>query len=371
MQLSFDAADRLVDLIEASRGPVPLDEAARSLYALRSAPTAIARALLDDVISGDARLAWRGAGVGLADPPGASDAARDCLVRRLRSRDDRALALPLPDRRDRRATGRGAGGRCGLRDARQPGGRAAAGDHGTDRDRTGASPRRPGRGARRPPLPRVRRRRGARRPQRPVRPRLSRPGRRAAHGEARGSPGRRHGRARAAAPRRPDGPLRARASRALLRDIGCTVPSCAGRRLCHGGDPDRAHRARAGARCGDGGRPRRAVGTARPTPADEALPRRRCPGDTRNVRLPRPARAGALRGPGAQSQRPAPLVLLRRAAETGRGGGPRRAGSGRVGVLWERAGSCARRAAASARASPAGERAQHAAGPPRLPSPPR
>ncbi len=72
LQLSFDAADRLVDLVEASRGPVPLDEAARSLFALASAPTAIARALLDDVVSGDARLVWRGAAVGLADPPGES-----------------------------------------------------------------------------------------------------------------------------------------------------------------------------------------------------------------------------------------------------------------------------------------------------------
>jgi len=72
MQLSFDAADRLVELVEASRGPVPAGEAARSLYALASAPTAIARALLDDVVSGDARLTWRGAAVGLADPPGAA-----------------------------------------------------------------------------------------------------------------------------------------------------------------------------------------------------------------------------------------------------------------------------------------------------------
>ena len=29
MQLSFDAADRLVELVEARRGPVPADEAAR------------------------------------------------------------------------------------------------------------------------------------------------------------------------------------------------------------------------------------------------------------------------------------------------------------------------------------------------------
>lgn len=71
MQLSFDAADRLVELVQARRGPVPGDEAARQLFALASAPGAIARALLDDVVSGDARLAWRGASVGLADPPGA------------------------------------------------------------------------------------------------------------------------------------------------------------------------------------------------------------------------------------------------------------------------------------------------------------
>ncbi len=71
MQLSFDAADRLVELVEARRGPVPADEAARTLCALASAPTALARSLLYDVVSGDARLAWRGASVGLASPPGA------------------------------------------------------------------------------------------------------------------------------------------------------------------------------------------------------------------------------------------------------------------------------------------------------------
>jgi DNA polymerase-3 subunit epsilon len=71
MQLSFDAADRLVELVEARRGPVPVDEAARALFALASAPTALARSLLDDVVAGDVRLAWRGAHVGLARPPGA------------------------------------------------------------------------------------------------------------------------------------------------------------------------------------------------------------------------------------------------------------------------------------------------------------
>ena len=71
MQLSFDAADRLVELVEARRGPVGAAEAACTLFALASAPTALARSLLEDVVAGDARLAWRGASIGLAAPPGA------------------------------------------------------------------------------------------------------------------------------------------------------------------------------------------------------------------------------------------------------------------------------------------------------------
>jgi DNA polymerase-3 subunit epsilon len=71
VQLSFDAADRLVELVEARRGPVPVEDAARTLFALPHAPTALARSLLEDVVAGDARLAWRGASVGLARPPGA------------------------------------------------------------------------------------------------------------------------------------------------------------------------------------------------------------------------------------------------------------------------------------------------------------
>lgn len=72
MQLAFDAADRLVELLEARRGPVPVEEAARSLFALAHVPASLARTLLEDVVDGDARLAWRGAAVGLADPPGAA-----------------------------------------------------------------------------------------------------------------------------------------------------------------------------------------------------------------------------------------------------------------------------------------------------------
>jgi DNA polymerase-3 subunit epsilon len=70
MQLRLDAADRLVELVEERRGPVAADEAARRLFALRSAPFDFARSLLDDVVKEDARLAWRGDCVALARPLG-------------------------------------------------------------------------------------------------------------------------------------------------------------------------------------------------------------------------------------------------------------------------------------------------------------
>ncbi len=66
MQLSFDAADRLVELIHARRGAVASEEAARVLFALERAPASLAHALLADVVDGDARLTWLGARVGLA-----------------------------------------------------------------------------------------------------------------------------------------------------------------------------------------------------------------------------------------------------------------------------------------------------------------
>src|SRR5438477_10748612 len=71
MQLRLDAAARLVQLVEERRGPVYVEEAARRLFALRHAPVGMARSLLEEVIGEDARLAWRGDAVGLADPPGA------------------------------------------------------------------------------------------------------------------------------------------------------------------------------------------------------------------------------------------------------------------------------------------------------------
>ncbi|MGZ4335248.1 MAG: exonuclease domain-containing protein [Gaiellaceae bacterium] len=71
MQLRLDAADRLVELVEEQRGPVLAEDAARRLFALRQAPVALARSLLADVVETDARLAWSGDAVALAEPPGA------------------------------------------------------------------------------------------------------------------------------------------------------------------------------------------------------------------------------------------------------------------------------------------------------------
>jgi DNA polymerase III subunit epsilon len=66
MQLAFDAADRLVELVHARRGAVAAEEAARALFALERAPAELARSLLADVVDGDARLAWSGSRVTLA-----------------------------------------------------------------------------------------------------------------------------------------------------------------------------------------------------------------------------------------------------------------------------------------------------------------
>jgi DNA polymerase-3 subunit epsilon len=70
VQLRIDAADRLVELVEERRGPIYAEEAARRLFALRHVPAGLARGLLDDVVAGDARLAWSGDSVRLATPLG-------------------------------------------------------------------------------------------------------------------------------------------------------------------------------------------------------------------------------------------------------------------------------------------------------------
>ncbi len=58
--------------MEERRGPVLVEDAARRLFALRQAPVALARSLLADVVETDARLAWSGDAVALAEPPGAT-----------------------------------------------------------------------------------------------------------------------------------------------------------------------------------------------------------------------------------------------------------------------------------------------------------
>jgi DNA polymerase III epsilon subunit family exonuclease len=83
MQLVFDAADRLVELVEERRGAVPAEEAARVLFKLERAPASLARSLLEDVVEGDARLAWRAGSVAAAAGPHDAiplDAARFVVV---------------------------------------------------------------------------------------------------------------------------------------------------------------------------------------------------------------------------------------------------------------------------------------------------
>jgi DNA polymerase-3 subunit epsilon len=77
VQLSFDAADRLVELVQARQGAVSAEDAARVLFALERAPASLAHSLLADVVDGDARLAWLGARVGLADGCGAETLIED------------------------------------------------------------------------------------------------------------------------------------------------------------------------------------------------------------------------------------------------------------------------------------------------------
>jgi hypothetical protein len=73
VQLRLDAADRLVELVEERRGPVPAQDAARTVLKLGSAvPVGLARVLLDEAVQADARLRWSGDLVRLAEAPGES-----------------------------------------------------------------------------------------------------------------------------------------------------------------------------------------------------------------------------------------------------------------------------------------------------------
>ena len=70
MQLRLDAADRLVELVQEARGPVPAPVAAQRLFALARPPDGLARSLLDDVVRHDARLQWSGTRIALASAAG-------------------------------------------------------------------------------------------------------------------------------------------------------------------------------------------------------------------------------------------------------------------------------------------------------------
>src|SRR6476469_6037070 len=75
MQLRLDAADRLVELVEDRRGPVPVEEAARTVLKLGAAvPVGLARALLDEAVQADARLRFSGGIVALEEAPGEAPA---------------------------------------------------------------------------------------------------------------------------------------------------------------------------------------------------------------------------------------------------------------------------------------------------------
>ncbi len=237
MQLRLDAADRLVELVEERRGPVAAEEAARRLFALRRLPDGVAKGLLEEAVRADARLAWRGDLVALAEPAaeslplelarfvvvdlettGLSPAtARICEIGAVR-----VEALELTARFETLAN-------PGVRLAPAVGALTGI----DDRDLRDGAARRRGRAA----LPRLRRRLGARRPQRALRPRLPRPRDRAADREADRGAGDRHGRARAAAARRPHLARRPRLAGAVLRHERAPVPPRAARRRGDGRDP--------------------------------------------------------------------------------------------------------------------------------------
>jgi DNA polymerase III epsilon subunit family exonuclease len=69
VQLAIDSLDRLVELVEEAGGRVRASTAARELFALARTPEGHARTLLGPLVDGDARLAWRGPDVALADTP--------------------------------------------------------------------------------------------------------------------------------------------------------------------------------------------------------------------------------------------------------------------------------------------------------------
>ena len=67
-QLTLDGGDRLHERLVAGGQALSVADAATCLFALRSAPAALMRQLVDDVVCGDARFAWRsGTEIALAE----------------------------------------------------------------------------------------------------------------------------------------------------------------------------------------------------------------------------------------------------------------------------------------------------------------
>src|SRR5438132_7826402 len=65
--MAIDSLDRLVELVEERGGRVGAADAARELFALGRTNDGLARSLLGPLVDSDARLAWRGACVALAE----------------------------------------------------------------------------------------------------------------------------------------------------------------------------------------------------------------------------------------------------------------------------------------------------------------
>ena len=306
----------------SGEGPCPSSRRRASLFALAHVPEGLARSLLDDVVSGDARLAWRGGCVALAAGDAEQRPARARVVLRRRPRDDRALSRAgrrsarsarcasrrsSSRARSRRSPTRASGCRCS---------RVADGDR-----RRRAAPRAVG-SARGAAVPRVRRRRGARRAQRALR-RVASSTRGASGSRAGASPVRSSTRSGSRG-----GCSRDALSRVGLASLAHFFGTAA--RPCHRALPDAQATAEIllaliglaqerGARTVE--RPRRALRAAAAPRLRQAQPRVRRADAAGRLPLPRRERPGAVRRPRARPARAAAFVLpLRAAAAGGRGG---------------------------------------------------
>jgi DNA polymerase III subunit epsilon len=82
-QLTLDGGDRLHERLAEAGRPISTADAATCLFALRSAPEALVRQLVDEVVKSDARFAWRsGDEVVLAEWEDASGALLDAPLER-------------------------------------------------------------------------------------------------------------------------------------------------------------------------------------------------------------------------------------------------------------------------------------------------